>query len=293
MVYSAVNLKIYYGPNDQQFVRCSRPASSSALPVLVVIHGGYWKQSHTLDSYATKEIAEHFQDKPVVVWDIEYRRLAVASNQDDINGSDMVSDVAQAMDLIRDVAENYGLDLNDIVLVGHSAGGHLAACLGSNGEQERHWPFYRSNPVIPKKMILVSAVLNLDMAMKGSGQQGVGQVSQPEQVERLLSVEQRPSQRLLKAICPSQRHPTVDEVILIHGDHDQAVPVNQTVDYQERWSELNLRTIFYPGCGHFGMFQMKGSQENHGKPTFWDEFIVEIENTISTASTVINEKDSG
>ncbi|MFQ3229110.1 alpha/beta hydrolase [Reinekea sp.] len=294
MVYSEINKKIFYGSNDQQFVRCTRPASNTVLPVLVVIHGGYWKQSHTLDSYATKEIAEYFKNKPVVVWDIEYRRLAFAQSQGDINGLDMVSDVAQAMALIRNVAEQYGLDLNNIVLMGHSAGGHLAACAGSQGEQDQHWPFFRANSLVPQKMILVSAVLNLEMAMMGSGLQGIGQVSQPEQVEHLLSVEQRLSQSLLSVICPSQRQPTANEIILIHGDHDEAVPHSQTLDYQQRWSHLNLKKIIYPGCGHFGMFQMKGTtQENYGKAIYWNEFIAEIERAISNAPSAITVKNLG
>ncbi len=42
-----------YGPHPEQFGQLHRPATETRLPVMVIVHGGYWKDNHNLNSYAT------------------------------------------------------------------------------------------------------------------------------------------------------------------------------------------------------------------------------------------------
>ena len=41
-----------YGAHEDQFADLYRPRSLKMLPVMVIIHGGYWKDNHTLTQVA-------------------------------------------------------------------------------------------------------------------------------------------------------------------------------------------------------------------------------------------------
>jgi acetyl esterase/lipase len=53
------------------------------------------------------------------------------------------------------------LDLERVVLVGHSAGGHLALWAAARGAFEPSRPFYRDAPLVPRGVIGLGAVADL------------------------------------------------------------------------------------------------------------------------------------
>lgn len=107
--------RLIYGDHPDQFVEVWPPDEATAGSI-VLIHGGYWRQRHDLDS--TRRLAAHLAASGWRVFNIEYRRV------DDHVGvwSEMASDVLHAAGLAIDRPR---------VIVGHSAGGHLALWLGA------------------------------------------------------------------------------------------------------------------------------------------------------------------
>jgi acetyl esterase/lipase len=116
---------IRYGEAPSQQVELYLPKADaenpdSLRPVVVMIHGGCWQKRYGPE--LLRPAAGAFLDKGYAVWSIGYRRI------DEEGGGypGTFADVGQALDLLRDHAETHKLDLNRVVLYGHSAGGHLA-----------------------------------------------------------------------------------------------------------------------------------------------------------------------
>ena len=120
IVYKTIgetNLKIYYiSPSNV------KPGDKRA--AVVFIHGGGWVAGGA-DVFFMH--ARYFALRGAVGFSIEYRLLKP-------NGpfmADCLADCKSAIRYIRIHATELGIDPNKIVVIGDSAGGHLASCLGT------------------------------------------------------------------------------------------------------------------------------------------------------------------
>lgn len=95
-------------------------------PAAMWIHGGGWTGG-TADSFFP--LARYFAARGAVGFSIEYRLVKAGGP----NVADCVADCKSAVRFIRSHAAELGVDLQRIAALGDSAGGHLAACLGTLG----------------------------------------------------------------------------------------------------------------------------------------------------------------
>ncbi len=95
-------------------------AAAAPAPVLVFIHGGYWR---TLDKADHSFIAPSFTADGAMVVVPNYALCPAVSIEY------IVMQVARAVAWVWQHAAEYGGDPSRIALVGHSAGGHLASML--------------------------------------------------------------------------------------------------------------------------------------------------------------------
>ena len=105
-----------YGDHADQFLRFYFPKKKKLPPVIVIVHGGFWKTKFTVDNAAIECIAPYLVDRGYAAVEVEYRRG---------EGSWPLSseDVASALKV---VAEDPWIDKKNIIVLGHSAGGHAA-----------------------------------------------------------------------------------------------------------------------------------------------------------------------
>src|SRR5262245_16696255 len=117
--------RIRYGSQPEQFGDLRMPKGVSArVPVAVVLHGGCWKARHgelVADVRNTAPVASALTELGIATWNLEYRRI------DNPGGGwpGTFEDVAAGVDRLRMVAASFPLDLTRVIIVGHSAGGHL------------------------------------------------------------------------------------------------------------------------------------------------------------------------
>lgn len=123
-ISAKVDATLVYGAAEKQRVDLFRPATGGkGQPLILYVHGGGWsKGSH-------KQVAE----KPVWasrngLWfgSIGYRYLPEAPVET------QAADVGAAIRKARAEAGKHGYDPNRIILMGHSAGAHLAALVASD-----------------------------------------------------------------------------------------------------------------------------------------------------------------
>src|SRR4029434_10633001 len=79
----------------------------------------------------------------VATWSVEYRRVG---NQGG-GWPGTFEDVAVDTEHLREIAKTYPLDLNQVIAVGHSAGGHLALWLAARKLLPKDSPAYSHDPL--------------------------------------------------------------------------------------------------------------------------------------------------
>jgi acetyl esterase/lipase len=117
----APTLVARYGTDSLQVGELRMPSGTGPFPVAVVIHGGCWAVGFaTLKN--TAPLASAITDLGVATWNIEYRQVGNPG----AGWPGTFLDIGAGIDYLRTLAKDYPLDLARVVLVGHSAGAHLA-----------------------------------------------------------------------------------------------------------------------------------------------------------------------
>lgn len=94
-------------------------------PLIVFVHGGGWKRGDK-DNATGKWKAVHFPQEGYAFASIDYRLVPSATVEQ------QASDVAHALKAMLDRAGSLGIDRSRVVLMGHSAGAHLVALVGTD-----------------------------------------------------------------------------------------------------------------------------------------------------------------
>ncbi|MEA1896895.1 MAG: alpha/beta hydrolase [Bacteroidota bacterium] len=107
---------------------------SNKRPLVIYVHGGGWSIGDKTSQLENK--INLFRSLNYVFISINYRLSPFpfdTANTNRIKYPDHNNDVADALKWINDNIEQYGGDNNKMALLGHSAGAHLVALSGSNG----------------------------------------------------------------------------------------------------------------------------------------------------------------
>ncbi len=168
----------------------------------------------------------------------------------------ILEDIALGMDFLQNIASGEKLDLNRILMVGHSAGGHLAMWAAGRAQLPHSSSLFRQQPLVPTRVISIAGILDL-----GNSQY----LSQPEQVARMIggSPERFPERYAIAspAQCP---HPSVPTII-VQGGQDRDVPPQQAEAYLQASNNPNLHYIFMRQADHFSMLPLEGVEPGDWK----------------------------
>lgn len=96
------------------------PPEGKDHPVIVWIHGGGWSKG---DKASLQQKPQAFVDKGFVLVSVNYRLVPA------VTVKDIMADLAQSVRWVRDHAAEHRGDPNSLIIMGHSAGAHLAALL--------------------------------------------------------------------------------------------------------------------------------------------------------------------
>lgn len=106
-----------YGKGERQALDLFVPEGAHSAPLLVFLHGGYWR-ANCKDDRAF--LAPLWLRQGIAFCTVNYRIAPHGRIRD------MVEDAASALNWLAERAGDFGIDANSIVLSGNSAGGHLA-----------------------------------------------------------------------------------------------------------------------------------------------------------------------
>ncbi len=205
-----------YGPDPSQFGQLYVPAGGGPFPVVVVIHGGFWRSAYDL-SLGTP-LAADLADRGYAAWNLEYRRLG--------NGGGWpatLQDVADGIDLLAGLAaDGSALDLTRVAALGHSAGGHLAVWAAARPGLPAAAP--GAGPAVTLSGAISQAGV-LDLRAAAAERLGGGAT------QELIGGEPAEVPERYAAASPAQRLPLGVPVVCVHGRSDTNVPPSQSHDY--------------------------------------------------------------
>ncbi len=235
------------------------PVTEAPRPLIVWVHGGAWRAGSKTDVPIQALVERGFS-----IASVDYRLSPVA------RFPAQVHDIKAAIRFLRANAAKHHLDPQRFVVAGSSAGGHLAALVGvSNGHKELEGQIGEYLTVSSDVQAIVSffGASNLETILDQSTPHGLS-VRVPA-LQLLLGGPPTEQPDLAKLASPVTHVDGRDPpLLLIHGDQDPQMPINQSHEldgaYQRAKRPCQFEVI------HGGA---------HGGPQFFDSARLELVET--------------
>jgi len=122
---------IAYGGDAAQCLDVYRPAGANRAPMILFVHGGGWRRGDKAMPQMVRNKVAHWGAKGFLFLSINYRMVPAASPLE------QSEDLGRALAFTQSNASRWGGDASRIVVMGHSAGAHLAALLTVDGSLAR------------------------------------------------------------------------------------------------------------------------------------------------------------
>lgn len=215
-----------YAAHDDGLVDVHLPAGPSRpRPLVVLVHGGFWRQEY--DRRHLRPMANALAAEGYAVAVPEYRRVGGAGGWPATG-----DDVDAALRAVPGLLAGAGVETTTTTLVGHSAGGHLALWLAN---QPHH----------VDRVVALAPVGNLRRAAEHGTGAGI--------VVDLLGGTPEQVPEMYDAADPATRMRTrpSTEVVVVHGDLDEDVPVQSSRGLAARFGWIDYREL--AGVEHFAV----------------------------------------
>ncbi len=237
-------LRIDYGPAPEQFGDLRVPSGAGPHPVVVVVHGGWWKTMNDL-TYAG-HLSNTLTADGFATWNIEYRRVGSPGG----GYPNTLHDVTAALNALLALAPAYRLDLARIVVTGHSAGAHIAAWLAAK-TRHRELDIFGPSPALIGA-VPVAGPLDLER----TSVLGITDATGGSPVHDFLGGTPRQFPERYALASPAQLLPTGIHVTAVHGSADAAVPVELSSTYVDAALAAGdpASLIVLPDVDHFAPF---------------------------------------
>ncbi len=193
------------------------PESDGGWPIVVLIHGGFWRDGFFLDLMSP--LVPSLTERGIAVWNLEYRRVGAGGGF-----PATFEDIADAIDHLAVLAEHHPglLDLDRVATVGHSAGGQLATWAASRAVLPAD-TVGASPRVRPVSAVSQAGVVDLvDGADRSVGRTACADLlgGRPDEVADRYG-----------QTSPIELLPIPATVVLVHGALDDTVPLRQSERY--------------------------------------------------------------
>ncbi len=232
-----------YGDHRSQVGDLWLPTGASSagdgVPVVVLIHGGYWRSIYT--KAVMNRLARAVAARGWAAWNVEYRRMGLLGGGGGWPAT--LTDVGAAVDHVPRLEH---VDPRRMITCGHSAGGCLALWVAARGRPGAG-PGATTPEAAPLAALALAGVVDLE---RGAAL-GLGGGA----VTRFMGgpVEQHPDR--YRSTSPAALLPLGIRQVLVHGLADTVVPPAMSQDYERAARDAgdDARYVPVPGVGHRGM----------------------------------------
>jgi acetyl esterase/lipase len=236
--------RIQYGKRRQQFGDLRVPEGPGPHPVAVFIHGGCWLAQY--DIAHSGRFTDALASNGIATWSLEYRRVG-----DGGGWPATFQDVAQGVDHLRSIAAEYSLDLNRVILMGHSAGGHLALWAAARSELPSKSPLSTPHPLPVRGVLALAPAPGLAALYKRRVGGGV--------VEKLMGGSPGRHRNRYRWVDLVQIAPTTPQILIV-GKLDAAWAWSGLAYFNIAQARGDvIRLVEVPESGHFELIDPESS----------------------------------
>jgi acetyl esterase/lipase len=150
--------RLAYGADSNQFGDLRLPKTKGPFPVVMTIHGGFWRAKYDLAHAG--HLCAALTAKGIATWNVEYRRVGNAGG----GWPGTFEDIRNAYRYLPQIAKRYDLDSTKVLVMGHSAGGQLALCLAAHESSLR-------------RVVSLAGVVDLQKALEQQAQRSARALS--------------------------------------------------------------------------------------------------------------------
>jgi acetyl esterase/lipase len=221
------------------------PAAVENPPIIVYIHGGAW-QFGSRDSVSPIDLVDH----GFAIASVSFRQSTVAPLPAQVH------DIKGAIRFLRANAASFGYDAGHLGITGVSSGGHLAALVGLTNHSAPHEGEVGGNTGVSSEVQAVVSYFgasNLTTILAQSTPRGVS-IREPA-LDLLLGGSVDDKINLARFGSPVFQVDANDPpLLLLHGDQDPQMPINQAHELHGVAKEYGLDVHFevVHGAGHGG-----------------------------------------
>jgi acetyl esterase/lipase len=229
-------LEVFHAPGD----------NFSGAAVIICPGGGYHRLSVTHEGYKT---AAWLNEHGITGIILKYRLPHDAIMEDKSIGP--LQDAQEAIRIVRRNADEWGLDPQQIGILGYSAGGHLAASASTRFD-EVVYPPADNTSARPDFSILVYPVISFDPSIYHGGS------------SRNLLGDDPEAEQVLKFSNETRVNETTPPAFLVHSLDDRAVPPENSIRYMQalRKHGIPVELHLFEGGGHgYGPGERPGHTE--------------------------------
>jgi acetyl esterase/lipase len=189
-------------------------------------------------------VSDDLRRRGYAVWNLEYRRVGHQGG----GYPGTFHDVANGTDFIRKIAPDYHLDLNNIIAVGHSAGGHLVLWLSGRSKINSESPLYSDDPMKLSAIISLAGIGDLEQ-FRDYG----NLVCSEGIINKLVNWEKRKGNNPFSDTSPIELAQEETPQVLIQAVYDPIVPPFLGYAYKRKLKEKNshIKLITIDNSGHF------------------------------------------
>lgn len=243
--------RIPYGEDSSQYGELRLPVGPGPHPVVVLIHGGCFKAA-----YATARnlapMGDALKADGIATWNIEYRRLG----QHGGGWPGTYVDVGRAIDHLRTLAGPYALDLGRVVVVGHSAGGHLAMWAAARARVPAGSAISATSPLPVRGVVDLAGPVDLTAHIAG-----YEALCRDTVITTLLGGTPATVPNRYADASPIKLLPLRIPQVLIIGEHEDFVPRPLAEAYVREAAQAGdpVRLVVIPRVGHFEIASPRAS----------------------------------
>jgi len=197
-------------------------------PIMVLYHGGFWREHWTRD--LMDGLAVDLVQRGRATWNVEYRRIPPLGGW-----RTSMQDAADAVDALQQFGSRSALDLDDVTLLGHSAGSQLAVMAAVSARMVR-----------PRRVVSLAGVLDIA---------AVYDATDPENGPNRFLGSDGPA--AFRSTSPIEQVPTGVRQLVVHGTRDDVVPIDVSRTYAAVAGAAgdDVETLWLNDVGHMEVIE--------------------------------------
>eukprot|EP01038_Epipyxis_sp_PR26KG_P010081 gene10081-13547_t len=213
---------INYGAvHPDQFMRLHLPSieenNDHLFPTVFIVHGGFWKKCYNLDNSLIDSLIPYLLHKKYAVCHVEYRRVGDHGGWPETN-DDIIAALQEFYKFVIERLQQRQLDINKVIVLGHSAGGTLAL-----------WTCCSHNIPIPFAPLLCVAIAPIGDLEEGQKRR---LSDNGDAIEQYLKID---SDDTISNICrfasPVNLLPLKTKCLIVIGEEDDVIPVDMVEQF--------------------------------------------------------------